>query len=109
MAQVIHQHMDLDDSQHPVLHWIAALCLSILAATAFYFAVSSTDTVAVESGPGIKETVKNPEESGPARITYDNPKIAPTTGTDVKGDDKCRTVTLRRNDGGITKVRRCAE
>ena len=53
MAQVIHQHMDLDDLQHPVLHWIAALCLAIL--TAFYFAVSSTDTAAVESGLASKK------------------------------------------------------
>jgi hypothetical protein len=105
------RHHTLDDAEHPVLHWIAAICLAILAITAFFFAFGSTDTAAaVESGLALQETVKNPDESGPARITHDNPKSAPTTGTDVKErGNKCRMITLRRDDGGLTKIRKCAE
>lgn len=109
MAQVVHHHMDLDDTPHELLQWFAAILLSALAVTAFYFAFTSTEAAAVESGLGIREIVKNPDENGPARIPHDNPKIAPTTGTDVKDRGLCRTITLRRGDGGITKVRRCAE
>jgi hypothetical protein len=48
---------------------------------------------------------------GPSvRIIPDNPKAAPTTGIDVDGHGYvCRTMALRREDGGITKVRRCAD
>lgn len=109
MAQVV-RHLYHDDTRHDRFYWIAAVCFAILAAAVFYFAFSSKDAAAVESGLDIKEIVKNPEESGPARITHDNPKIAPTTGTDVQDRGyRCRTITLRRDDGGLTKVRRCAD
>lgn len=62
----------------------------------------------------IPDTVKNPEESGGARILPENPK-ATTTGSDIDGRGldldghgyACITMKLRRQDGGITKVRKC--
>jgi hypothetical protein len=57
---------------------------------------------------GSSEMVKNPEESGRANIRIDEPK-ATTTGTDVEGRGYvCRTLLLRREDGGVSKVRKCA-
>jgi len=46
---------------------------------------------------------------GPRQIP-DNPRTTPTTGTDVDGRGYvCRTMILRRQDGGVTKVRRCTD
>jgi hypothetical protein len=58
------------------------------------------------------ETLPVAQAQGSAvRVIPDNPKSAPTTGSGL--DDThgyvCRTLTLRRDDGGLTKVRRCAE
>ena len=45
------------------------------------------------------------------RIVPNNPKSSPTTGTDFDGARGyvCRTILIRREDGGITKIRRCAD
>jgi len=43
-------------------------------------------------------------------IIPNNPSATTTTGVDVDGHGYvCRTMALRREDGGITKIRRCAD
>jgi hypothetical protein len=62
-------------------------------------------TVAGEVAP-----VTNPQRPA-VRIVPANPKSAPTTGTDLDGAHGyvCRTMLIRREDGGITKIRRCSD
>lgn len=63
--------------------------------------------------PGVKgETTPLVSPQRPAaRALPGNPRTVPTTGTDFDGMHGyvCRTLIVRREDGGLTKIRRCAD
>lgn len=85
--------------------------MRVLAASAAVILLCSP-AVAERVGPNTQgEAIPAPAPQRPSvRIIPNNPKAAPTTGTDVDGHGYvCRTMVLRREDGGITKVRRCAD
>jgi hypothetical protein len=74
--------------------------------------VSPAYATPYESAAETNDVVKNPEESGPSHILVEQPKLVEppkeTTGKDIGKDEyPCSTITFRREDGGVTKVRKC--
>jgi hypothetical protein len=57
-------------------------------------------------GQGAETSIFAPQQAS----TPKTPSTMTTTGSDVDGHGYvCRRMTLRREDGGITKIRRCAD
>jgi hypothetical protein len=62
------------------------------------------------SGQGVTTPIFAPQHATAPIISNNLKATTTTTGIDVDGHGYvCRTMALRREDGGITKVRRCAD
>jgi hypothetical protein len=86
--------------------------MRILMAVGVLAGMAVAPAVAERAAPDLKGPtipVMTPHRAD--RIMPANPKTAPTTGTDLDGVHGyiCRTMIFRREDGGLTKIRRCAD